>query len=277
MSGGPAQFPRQPFCLLAGYHTRHQKVSLWVRGMPARPRASRKRHVLIIDDDRAALEAMEEALDGEFQVFPVPDVSIANQVLAREGVDLVILDVLPDKEHGLDFLAHLREKSDVPVLLISAYGTKEMVIAGMRLRASDYLDKPFITTQLLEKTRELITRGPRPSHISERIRHFIEQHYMRDWTVGNLAKELRLSVRTMQQIFRRRYRQSVKGFLEEVRVARARELLATTDLSIQKVAAEVGFHDPHYFGKVFREHVGKRPRDFRTAQRKEALNPSPPN
>jgi len=245
--------------------------------MSTKPGGTRKSQVLIVDDDRAALEVMEAALDGEFQVFPVPDVSIAHQVLAREGVDLVILDVLPDKENGLDFLAQLREKSDVPVLLISAYGTKEMVIAGMRLRASDYLDKPFITTQLLEKTRELITRGPRPSHISERIRHFIEQNYMRDWTVERLAKELRLSVRTMRQMFRRRYRQSVKNFLEEVRVSRARDLLATTDLPIQQVAAEVGFRDPHYFGKVFRQHVGKCPRDFRTAQRNEALNPSPPN
>jgi transcriptional regulator GlxA family with amidase domain len=81
----------------------------------------------------------------------------------------------------------------------------------------------------------------------------------------------------MRQIFRRRFGQSVKDFLEEVRVARARELLVTTDLPIQKVAAEVGFRDPNYFGRVFRQHVGKCPRDFRTAQRNEALNPPPPN
>jgi len=245
--------------------------------MSTKPGGTRKRQVLIVDDDRAALKATEAALGREFHVLPAPDVSSADQALAHDAVDLVILDVLPDKEDGLEFLAHLREESDIPVLLISAYGTKEMVIAGMRLRASDYLDKPFTATQLLDKARELIARGPRPSHISERIRHFIEHNYMRDWTVENLAKALRLSVRTMQQIFRRRYRQTVKDFLEEVRVVRARELLATTDLPIQKVAAEVGFRDPNYFSRVFRERVGKRPRDFRAAQRKEALNPTPPN
>jgi transcriptional regulator GlxA family with amidase domain len=60
-------------------------------------------------------------------------------------------------------------------------------------------------------------------------------------------------------MFRRRHRQSVMNFLEEVRVMQARKLLATTDLPIQTVAAEVGFRDPHYFGRVFRRNTGSPP------------------
>ena len=245
--------------------------------MPAAQRATPEKRVLIVDDDRAALEAMEAALETEFRVFPVPDVPTANHVLAEETVDFVVLDVVLDQESGLDFLAHLRETSDIPVLLISGYGTKDMVVAGLRARASDYLDKPFNANKLLEKTRELIARGPRPVHISERIRHFIQHNYMRDWTVESLAKALHLSVRTMRLVFRRRYRQSVTDFLEEVRVTHARELLATTDLSIQRVAAEVGFRDPHYFARVFRHHLGKCPRAFRSEQRRDPVNEASPS
>jgi DNA-binding response OmpR family regulator len=179
--------------------------------------------VLIVDDDRAALER-------DFRVFRATDTAAATHVLDRETIDLIILDVLLDKEGGLDFLARLREESDVPVLLISGYGTKETVIEGLRFHASDYPDKPFTTTQLLEKAREFLLQDSCPSHISERIQHFIEQHYTQDWTVESLAKVLNLSVRTMRQMFRRRYQQSVMDFLEEARITRAGDLLATTDL-----------------------------------------------
>jgi YesN/AraC family two-component response regulator len=244
--------------------------------MPAVPGARSKKQVLILDDDPAALEAMGAALGREFHVFLAPDIPTAKGVLDREGVDLVVLDVMLGEESGLDFLVHLRSKSDVPVLLISGFGTKEMVVAGLRARASDYLDKPFKATDLLEKAHVLIAQGPRPIHIADRVRDLVQQWYMTDWTVQSLAKELRLSVRTMRQMFRQRYHQSVMDFLEDVRVARARELLATTDLSIQRIAAEVGYHDPHYFSRVFHEHIELSPREFRSAQRREPPSEPPP-
>ncbi len=235
-------------------------------------RARSKRSVLIVDDDRATLEAMDAALGREFYVHLAPDSVTADGFLNRGGVDLVVLDVILREESGLDYLDRLREKSDIPVLLISGYGTKEIVATGMRSRASDYLDKPFTATQLLDRARTLIAQGARLSHISDRVRVFIQQNYMRDCTVASLAKELHLSVRTMRQKFRQRYRQSVMDFLEEVRITRARDLLATTDLPIQKVATEVGYRDPHYFARVFRQRLGQCPRDFRTTHRLESAS-----
>ncbi len=240
------------------------------------PQATHKKHVLIVDDDRSALEAMGATLGGEFRVVLASDIPTAKALLDGKGVDLVILDVLLGRESGFDFLAHLREKSDVPVLLISGFGTKEMVVAGLRARASDYLDKPFTATELLERARTLVAQGPRPIHIADRVRDLLQQRYMTDWTVASLARELRLSVRTMRQLFRQRYHQSVMDFLEEVRVMRGRELLATTDLSIHKVAAEVGFRDAHYFGRVFRTHIGTSPREFRSALRRASPDETPP-
>jgi YesN/AraC family two-component response regulator len=235
-----------------------------------------KKQVLILDDDPAALEAMEAALGREFLVFLATNIPGAEAVLCHETVNLVVLDVVLKGESGLEFLTRLRERSDVPVLLISGYGSKEMLIEGLRARASDYLDKPFTATQLLEKARSLLAQGPRPIHIADRIQRFVQERYMHGWTVESLAKALHLSIRTMRQMFRRRHRQSVMNFLEEVRVMQARKLLATTDLPIQTVAAEVGFRDPHYFGRVFRRNTGKSPRDFRAEKRSEPSHPDRP-
>ncbi|HSB80066.1 MAG TPA: response regulator [Candidatus Methylomirabilis sp.] len=226
-----------------------------------------KGQVLIVDDYQTSLEGMAAALERDFRVLLAADSKTADSLLSQGPVDLVVLDVVLRQESGLDFLGLLRRKSDVPVLLISGYGTKEMIIAGMRSRANDYLDKPFTITQLREKVRELICAGPAPSHIADRIRDFIQQQYMQDWTVDQLAKALDLSVRTMRHVFLRKFGRQPSDYLEEVRLANARVLLATTDSSIRAVATQVGFRDPHYFARVFRQHVGKCPRVFRTEQR----------
>jgi len=227
---------------------------------------TRKRQILVVDDDRALLEAMDAALSSEFRVLAVAETASADRVLTSEAVDLVILDVVMREENGLSFLDRLRTTSDVPVLLISGFGTKDLVIAGLRARASDYIDKPFTATDLLDRVRHLIGRGPSRGDIAVRIRQYIQQHHARDWTIDGLAAALEVSVRTMRVVFRRRYQQSVMDYLEEVRLARARDLLATTELPIRQIADRVGFRDPNYFSRVFRRHVGKSPRGFRVDQ-----------
>ncbi len=219
---------------------------------------------------------MGAALEGEFQVHLAPDSQTAEELLKQESVELVILDVFLGEQSGLDFLSALRKRSEVPVLLVSGYGTKEIVIAGMRSRADDYLDKPFTATQLLERARGLVGAGPHPSHIAERVRDFIQQQYMHDWTVEGLAKALRLSVRTLRQVFRQKYGRQPMEFLAQVRIDKARELLATTDLPIEQVASQVGIRDRHYFTRVFHQRVGKSPRVFRDEERPKLLQDRSP-
>jgi YesN/AraC family two-component response regulator len=244
--------------------------------MPSASRAALTRRVLIIDDDPTLLEALNAALKAEFQVLLASDARTADSLLKQEPVDLIILDVVLRQESGLDFLAQLRTKSDVPVLVITGFGNKEVVVAAMRSRANDYLDKPFSLAQLCEKVRELTAVGTWPAHVAERIRDLIEQHYARDWTVEELADELHLSVRTMRRAFRQKYGRGVTDFLEETRIRSAQQLLATTDLPIEQVASRVGFRDRHYFTRVFHQLVGNPPRVFRGEQRPNLLQDGSP-
>jgi YesN/AraC family two-component response regulator len=227
--------------------------------------------VLIIDDDPTLLDALKDALQGEFHVLSASDAPTAETLLAQHSIDLIVLDVVPRDGNGLDFLTKLRHQSDVPVLVISACSSKEVVLAAMRARANDYLDKPLTLSQLCAKIRELTAAGHRPDHVAERIREFIEQQYMRDWSVEELANALHLSVRTMRRAFRQKYRRRVTDFLEETRLRRAQQLLATTDLPIKQVSFQVGFKDRHYFTRVFHQRIGKSPRGFRTDERRDLI------
>jgi DNA-binding NtrC family response regulator len=124
--------------------------------------------VLIVDDDPTVLEALSQALKEEFQVVLASNARTAEISLSQNPVDLIILDAVLRRESGLDFLSPLRKKSDVPVLVITGYGNKDMVAAAMRSRANDYLDKPFTLNQLREKARELTAAGHRCDHVAER-------------------------------------------------------------------------------------------------------------
>ena len=130
---------------------------------------TRKRRILLVDDDHALLEAMDATLSPEFQVLSATDTASADRVVDSEMVDLIILDIVMREENGLSFLDRLRARSDVPVLLISGFGTKEIVIAGLRARANDYVDKPFTATELLDRVQHLIGRGSSPGDIAERM------------------------------------------------------------------------------------------------------------
>jgi two-component system response regulator YesN len=226
-------------------------------------------HILVVDDDPAVLEAVEAALLREYRVSLARDIRTASAILKREPVHLVILDVRLGQENGLEFLTYLREKSDVPVLLISAYGTKDMLQASLRARASDFLDKPFPLPQLLDTVRALLAEPPPRRHIADRIRRLLEQRYMLPWTVRSLAKELRLSARQMRRVFYRRYGQHVMKLLTQIRMERAGDLVATTDLPFHEVSAEVGIADPRYFRELFKRHFGMSPRAFREAHRRD--------
>jgi AraC-like DNA-binding protein len=145
-----------------------------------------------------------------------------------------------------------------------------MLVAGLEARASAYLDKPFTLPRLLQKVHALLAEGPRPEHIAGRIRQLIDERYMLPWTVRRLAKELRLSARQMRRVFYRRYGQHVMKFLTQIRMEKAGDLAATTDLPFHEVSAEVGISDPRYFREALKRHFGMTPRAFRAAHRHRA-------
>ncbi len=238
--------------------------------MPRKPQFASKRQILIIDEDRATLDALGMVLKDAYAIHLAPNFHTAESILDHEAVDLIILNLvdLPlGRPTGFDFLARLRQNSAVPVLLVSSAGTKELLIAGLRARADDFIDKACTETHLLARVHALVGPGPPPEDVAERIRDFVEAHFPQDWTMESLAEALTLSVRTIRQVFSRRYHQSVLRFLEEVRLREARALLAGTDLPIQEVARRVGFRDPQYFGRVFRQRSSVSPRQFRVRQR----------
>ena len=97
-----------------------------------------KPHILVVDDDDR-LRALLKKFLGEqgFMVTAVPGAAAARRQLRWFAFDLMILDVMMPGETGLELLASLKEKRDLPVLMLSAMGEVDDRIAGLEVGAED--------------------------------------------------------------------------------------------------------------------------------------------
>lgn len=117
------------------------------------------RHILVVDDDADLRRMVADYLnDYELRVTGVADGPAMRDVIAREAVDLVLLDLKLPSEDGMNLARELRAASSVPIIILT--GRKDEVdrIMGLELGADDYLTKPFNLRELLARIRTILRR-----------------------------------------------------------------------------------------------------------------------
>ena len=92
---------------------------------------------------------------------------------------------------------------------------------------------------------------------------YIREHYMEGISVGDVAKGIGYSVSYFGYIFKKNHGISVNKYITELQLAKAADLLKSTNLSIAAVAERVGFTDPNYFSTIFKGMYGVPPRQYR--------------
>ena len=118
---------------------------------------------LIIDDDTELCELVEEFLGQEgFETSVVHDGAEAPEAATGGDIDIVILDVMLPGLNGFEVLRRIRERSKVPVIMLTARGEDVDRIVGLELGADDYLPKPFNPRELAARMRAVLRRVERP-------------------------------------------------------------------------------------------------------------------
>jgi two-component system response regulator CpxR len=115
--------------------------------------------VLIIDDDAELCELVGEFLESEgFEVESVYDGVTGVERCAQREPELVILDVMLPGLGGFEVLKRIRERSRVPVIMLTARGEEVDRIIGLEMGADDYLPKPFNPRELAARIRAILRR-----------------------------------------------------------------------------------------------------------------------
>ena len=115
-------------------------------------------HILIIDDDVELSDLLKEVLSFENCAVSAAYDGVAGLAAMDDSVDLILLDVMMPKLNGFETLKQLREKWDVPVLMLTAKGEEIDRVVGLELGADDYLPKPFSERELLARIRAILRR-----------------------------------------------------------------------------------------------------------------------
>ena len=116
-------------------------------------------NILVCDDEKDIVSALTIYLTtAGYQVFPAYDGTEALDLLRREDIHLVLLDIMMPKLDGIAALTRLREASNVPVILLTAKSEDTDKIQGLNLGADDYVTKPFNPVEVLARVKSQLRR-----------------------------------------------------------------------------------------------------------------------
>ena len=245
-------------------------------------------HILLIDGDASLQTALRRLFGRSHRIGFVATAVDGRAALERDRVDLLLLEArLPDG-NGLDMLTEIRRRwPQLPIVLLTAFGSERICAEAFRRGARDYLSKP-VDRESLRRAVQLIldeisaAAHSRPSmeasgvgrelapipvsSIADRVQQaarFVEEHHAERLSLHKIARLVNLGPFTLSHAFKAELKTSIRSFQQHVRVSKAQRLLRDRRFSITEVALLVGYNDLARFDKMFKKLTGMAPSDYR--------------
>ena len=116
--------------------------------------------VLVVDDEKLIVKGLKFSLEqDQYQVDTAFDGETALEMSLKNSYDLILLDVMLPGKDGMEVLRHIREKSMVPVLMLTAKGDEMDKILGLEYGADDYITKPFNILEVKARMKAILRRN----------------------------------------------------------------------------------------------------------------------
>lgn len=118
----------------------------------------------------------------------------------------------------------------------------------------------------LQYSHAQVQNNPKNSQTFQQFRHLLETHYREQWDVQTYAKALHTSISSLNGLCQEKAGHSAKGLIQERVLLEAKRRLIYTQESLERVAESLGFKDPAYFSRFFKNLAGVPPSDYRKAK-----------
>lgn len=258
--------------------------------VPSAPSAPlNRRTILLIEDDNDVREFLLSELESCFDLKVASD-GKAGIAMAKElDVDLIVSDVMMPGMNGFELTKRLKnsfETSHIPIILLTALSTDENVLEGTESGADAYITKPFSPQLLMARILQLLNQreilrqkfGKEPQEIrsamlsNEQDSLFVKRLdsivYSRlgeqDLSVDKVAGLLHLGRTIFYKKVRGTTGYTPNEYIRVIRLRKAAELLKEGEKNVSEVAYAVGFDNPYYFSKCFKEQFGMPPSQYRS-------------
>ena len=148
-----------------------------------------KFNVLVVDDEKEIRDAIDIYLRGEgINVIKAGDGFEALEILDKEDIHLVVLDIMMPKLDGMRTCLKIRESRNIPIILISAKSEYSDKIIGLKIGADDYVTKPFNHLELVARVKSQLRRYDYPLN-RENTQDLI---VIKDLTIDTVNKQVSL-------------------------------------------------------------------------------------
>lgn len=269
---------------------RDRKEEKTTDAVPSAPSAPlNRRTILLIEDDNDVREFLLSELESCFDLKVASD-GKAGIAMAKElDVDLIVSDVMMPGMNGFELTKRLKnsfETSHIPIILLTALSTDENVLEGTESGADAYITKPFSPQLLMARILQLLNQreilrqkfGKEPQEIrsamlsNEQDSLFVKRLdsivYSRlgeqDLSVDKVAGLLHLGRTVFYKKVRGTTGYTPNEYIRVIRLRKAAELLKEGEKNVSEVAYAVGFDNPYYFSKCFKERFGMPPSQYRS-------------
>lgn len=248
-----------------------------------------RRTILLIEDDNDVREFLLSELESCFDLKVASDGKTGIAMAKELDVDLIVSDVMMPGMNGFELTKRLKnsfETSHIPIILLTALSTDENVLEGTESGADAYITKPFSPQLLMARILQLLNQreilrqkfGKEPQEIrsamlsNEQDSLFVKRL---DSIVYSRLGEQNLSVDKVAGLLhlgRTIFYKKVRGttgytpneYIRVIRLRKAAELLKEGEKNVSEVAYAVGFDNPYYFSKCFKEQFGMPPSQYRS-------------
>ena len=250
--------------------------------------------ILLVDDNAEIRKFIFNNLMESYRVIEAVDGVDALDKIAVHQPDVIVTDLIMPRMDGIELVDKLRhnfETSHVPIIMLTAKQTSEDKFKAIKYGADSYITKPFSVEFLLVCIDNLLTRRRllfehfSSQSANHRIEEFVSQEdvvvtnrdqesmkELMEWidtnihdtelTVNDLAVHLKLGRTTMYNKIKSLTGKSPIELIKEYRVIKAELLIRTGQFSISEVAYQLGFSDPGYFSRCFKEQYKVSPKEY---------------
>lgn len=250
--------------------------------------------ILIVDDEPRTREGVRRVLEawsaGRHRILTAAHAMEARRWLQEEGmqINVLITDIRMPRISGLDLIEEAVHMPHPPVvILISGYAEFEYAQKALKFGVIEYLLKPLDKEKLLQAVEEALEEEAERSRIElmdrlvdrklmetavdeqtynpavQEVVRYVEEHLHEPLQLKDLAEHLHMNASYLSALFKEQTGLTFSEYLMRRRVQRAKELLSSTQMTIQEIADATGYQTDKYFVKVFRSLEGISPGQYR--------------
>jgi signal transduction histidine kinase/AraC-like DNA-binding protein/CheY-like chemotaxis protein len=245
--------------------------------------------ILLIEDNNEIRAFLKSRLDKSYELIEAENGNVGLNLSYEIVPDIIISDIMLPGKDGMTITETLKNDirtSHIPIIILTARGSIEQQIEGLKLKADAYIVKPFNVEYLEETIRTLIrNREMLKDHYSSELpnetlrasvskkidRKFINEFSSivesnianENFGVDDICKEIGISRVQLYRKVKAVLGLNVNDYILGVRMQKAKYLLLNEDLSISEISFKVGFSSQAYFSTVFKSKFGFTPSEFK--------------